>query len=1807
MFSLEKVLLSSAYYYRPKPQDQQEFSDPGTYSFVVPAGVEKISAVAVGAGGGGSNSANGGGGGGGALQYRNNMTVTPGETLTVTVGRGGTAGTIGQTGTASSIYRGGTALVYASGGSGAVSSSGGIGGAASSNSSVPIPYAPVGNSALDSVSGVLSLIVGTNVDDTFYEINLPFNISFLGVSYNRIYIGSNAYITFAAGSSMYSGFTPSNPPGPHVLIYPADRRLFQLYTGRLNAGTSNDKFVIRQQGGDYANPNRVNVWEAHFYPNQNYFDIFFITDPGNNAIRPGISNGTTYLTRYDSVAGSGIRITTLDPTLTNIGGFTGGNGGTGRGGGAGGGGGASGYTEAGGSGGGQGLISVIGSVFAQSSDYNGTRDPNNSYISINGTRINYGFGRGHTVAVINPSTLGLESIRTYDTYGQGSDPLYSALVAIPDGKVVVIASFDATSFYSDVRNYVNTVFRCSRSETWSSIRRSHIIIGIKNTTTFPVEVIQDSTAGITGTFSVAGPTRFESGAASTGGGGGGGNAAAFRPRGGGGVGIQGISNNGNSNGGGGSSYNAVTSATTAALNSQIDFYPVSLDYAWSNFMNNYAVWSPNGNGDYYRAFYAPIAGVYTIEYAADNYLAFYVDGSLVATTTDFGSSAVVRTTLTIGTKRLRFIVANYGGPAGWAVTIRDPNGTLVWDTRTYRLANSVNNFVRIAAGGTASSGQIGGQYGGGGGGGSAGDPPLDYNEGATARTDRWDNATTYLMSNVSGLGQVLMHGYQPGTRFTFTYNNLPGHNQVRYQVYWHFVDSVDNEYCELTINSEIFAQFRKYLSSNGFSLESSRMATATWVPASYSYAPWPGATVDGYIVFDTGWINHTASTFTAGHYNGLNQAQSDEATYISHVRFQTRTDASSPGANFEAGPGGNGGVRIIWGASRTYPYQAQDVTPVRIGSVLQLILHYDAGNLDSYRGGSTVYDISGNSNTGTITYGFQPTTIQYYGNIGVLRFPAWTNTKLDFNANELTNTTITVEMWALVDDFAGGMFFGFNIHDVWTTGGTLGFNTGMGDVYGISAARINALNIRDRWTHYTFVMNVGNYNRNKIYINGVEESLSQQYSYQNTSRTEFNSGVGRIGGWLLDTNYQQVMDLAIFKIYNRGLTPLEITTLYNEQRARFSSQLAQTGLLLHLDAGDPSSYPRTTIYTGNISYSLGAGGAGGVDANNGSNGGSSTLTFNGVTLTSNGGTGGGYNNNVDALGGSATGGSANAQGGSGGVGNGRSGDLGGGGGGGINGGAVSGFADPRAGATGGNAVDFQGLSAALVGSGFSLGSGGAGGSTSNSPQNGVNGSSASGVGAGGGGAGWYGGNGGNGTYGGGGGGAAGYTASNMIGGTGGSGLLVLRFNDTTTVVLTSSTSYSVPASTTSIKAWLIGGGGGGAGSTASDGTAGGGGGAGGIVYYSWEGGPPTWYDISGNNNHFNFRGNSVTFRGANGGNIDLNNDLGSGIFDSYLIGPDEPFRIRADITVEIWFKLDARPNVNDWVRIIGKSNPEGSPPSNGRTFGLWYHWGASVFLWQRYGSGYVNAQLSRTVEVGRWYHMVGVSLGNAHTLYIDGVAVSSQTAAVTADTSTDGMRIGGATFHTLHNGPVAVARLWNRGFTSSEITGLYSENRSRYISPYSLGLYARKYSGYFADNVNYFASNDVTEAQVASQIANWSSGQDYYSWEFRGFFRAPATGNYWFQIYSDDASYMWVLNTATTGFGVGNAFINHGGLHGPSWSGRHSVNLTAGTYMPVRIQFGENAGQDLITVAITTDSGAWEGTSYGAGYYFHDDATRNHT
>ncbi len=200
-----------------------------------------------------------------------------------------------------------------------------------------------------------------------------------------------------------------------------------------------------------------------------------------------------------------------------------------------------------------------------------------------------------------------------------------------------------------------------------------------------------------------------------------------------------------------------------------------------------------------------------------------------------------------------------------------------------------------------------------------------------------------------------------------------------------------------------------------------------------------------------------------------------------------------------------------------------------------------------------------------------------------------------------------------------------------------------------------------------------------------------------------------------------------------------------------------------------------------------------------------------------------------AVAGGVSGGGTGASGGTGG---GASGDDGGAGGGAIgtvNGGSSTGI---DTGITGAQSIDISGLFAVLTNvGGFPTTSPGAGSPTGSGVTANINhGGSATGFGCGGGGAGFYGGNGGNGLYGGGGGGAAGFSATNMTGGAGGQGVVVISPVGGTNVVKTSGSSYTVPAGITTIKVWAIGAGGGGGGATDIDPSSGGGGGAGGVAY-----------------------------------------------------------------------------------------------------------------------------------------------------------------------------------------------------------------------------------------------------------------------------------------------------------------------------------------------------------------------------------------
>jgi hypothetical protein len=213
-----------------------------------------------------------------------------------------------------------------------------------------------------------------------------------------------------------------------------------------------------------------------------------------------------------------------------------------------------------------------------------------------------------------------------------------------------------------------------------------------------------------------------------------------------------------------------------------------------------------------------------------------------------------------------------------------------------------------------------------------------------------------------------------------------------------------------------------------------------------------------------------------------------------------------------------------------------------------LVLHLDAGNQSSYSGSGTTWnDLSGNGSNVTLT---STTFNSASGGSIVFNGSAYAN----FNANIGSTNTVTVDMWVKTNSLntpTGSMYFGFGQYDAWTANGNIGYNTSAGDQYGITSSRVSTLGIEGAWKHLVFVMYAGSNTNNKIYVNGVSQTMSQVAGVFGTTNANFNSGAGRISGWRNDSSWLMNINVASFKIYNRELSQQEITNNFNSTKQRF--------------------------------------------------------------------------------------------------------------------------------------------------------------------------------------------------------------------------------------------------------------------------------------------------------------------------------------------------------------------------------------------------------------------------------------------------------------------------------------------------------------------------------------------------------------------------------------------------------------------------------------------------------------------------------
>ena len=163
------------------------------------------------------------------------------------------------------------------------------------------------------------------------------------------------------------------------------------------------------------------------------------------------------------------------------------------------------------------------------------------------------------------------------------------------------------------------------------------------------------------------------------------------------------------------------------------------------------------------------------------------------------------------------------------------------------------------------------------------------------------------------------------------------------------------------------------------------------------------------------------------------------------------------------------------------------------------------------------------------------------------------------------------------------------------------------------------------------------------------------------------------------------------------------------------------------------------------------------------------------------------------------------------------------------------------------------------------------------------------------------------------------------------------------------------------------------------------------------------------------------------------------------------------------------------------------------------------------------------------------------------------------------------------------------------------------------GLTWKFANGYMNDTPGYFDTNGYSKIGRTSDITDLTkatNGQyttaqtmDTYSLEFVGYFRPTESGVHTFYTVSDDCSFVWLGTTALSGYTTANALVNNAGAHPQQMRSGNTAYLVAGTYYPIRIQFGESGGGQIMKMYFKTPAGVTVQNGYG--YFFSSIGTNS--
>ncbi len=133
---------------------------------------------------------------------------------------------------------------------------------------------------------------------------------------------------------------------------------------------------------------------------------------------------------------------------------------------------------------------------------------------------------------------------------------------------------------------------------------------------------------------------------------------------------------------------------------------------------------------------------------------------------------------------------------------------------------------------------------------------------------------------------------------------------------------------------------------------------------------------------------------------------------------------------------------------------------------------------------------------------------------------------------------------------------------------------------------------------------------------------------------------------------------------------------------------------------------------------------------------------------------------------------------------------------------------------------------------------------------------------------------------------------------------------------------------------------------------------------------------------------------------------------------------------------------------------------------------------------------------------------------------------------------------------------------------------------YQPGLYKRTYSGYFGGVTTWFATATLTATNKIVGSINDAAIPATTSYQFLGYFKAPYTETFTFNLSSDDEGLLWIGNNALdANFNAGNVFITSNVS-----LVTNTVALTAGEYYALRLQVGNGPGPGSIGLSVSSPS-----------------------